>query len=295
MEDRLGKEKALLRALYDEILKSEESKDEGMKQLVEDSKLLSAPDEIAEANIRVMFTKYLSHPPSLQKYVKDPKMKAKVIEKRKEAPLLSAHKFWSKQPVMQFDNLDKGDLPIGPIKEVTSKDFPPGPYPLPEDLEWCSIDVNTEKFVEAYELMRDFFIEDYDSGFRMNYSIDYLRWEFNIPGYYPEYSFGIRVKATKELIAFAGGIPAVASVCGSVFELAVGNYTAIKKAHRSRRLTPLVIMEILRRMHLRGAHQFFMSTNRVIYLPFSEMWFYRRALDYRKMLDVSVLENHSWN
>eukprot|EP00826_Nyctotherus_ovalis_P011071 TRINITY_DN1288_c0_g1_i13.p2 TRINITY_DN1288_c0_g1~~TRINITY_DN1288_c0_g1_i13.p2 ORF type:complete len:122 (+),score=15.28 TRINITY_DN1288_c0_g1_i13:1-366(+) len=48
-------------------------------------------------------------------------------------------------------------------------------------------------------------------------------------------------------------------------------------------------MEILRRMHLRGAHQFFMSTNRVIYLPFSEMWFYRRALDYRKMLDLELV------
>eukprot|EP00826_Nyctotherus_ovalis_P011077 TRINITY_DN1288_c0_g1_i9.p1 TRINITY_DN1288_c0_g1~~TRINITY_DN1288_c0_g1_i9.p1 ORF type:complete len:293 (-),score=83.23 TRINITY_DN1288_c0_g1_i9:101-979(-) len=290
MEDRLGKEKALLRALYDEILKSEESKDEGMKQLVEDSKLLSAPDEIAEANIRVMFTKYLSHPPSLQKYVKDPKMKAKVIEKRKEAPLLSAHKFWSKQPVMQFDNLDKGDLPIGPIKEVTSKDFPPGPYPLPEDLEWCSIDVNTKELIEAYELMRDYFIEDFDSSYRMNYSLDYLKWAFSVPGYSSEYLVGVRVKATKELIFFSGSIPATVSVDGTTLELVVGNHGAIKTNHRSRRLTPLTLTEILRRMHLRGINQFLFSTDRVICMPFSEMWYYRRELNYRKMLEVSALE-----
>eukprot|EP00826_Nyctotherus_ovalis_P011070 TRINITY_DN1288_c0_g1_i12.p1 TRINITY_DN1288_c0_g1~~TRINITY_DN1288_c0_g1_i12.p1 ORF type:complete len:293 (-),score=78.16 TRINITY_DN1288_c0_g1_i12:713-1591(-) len=290
MQDKLGKEKALLRALYDEILKSEESKDEGMKQLVEDSKLLSAPDEIAEANIRVMFTKYLSHPPSLHKYVKDPKMKAKVIESRKEAPLLSKHKFWGAQPAMQFDDLDKEELPVGPIKKIDPKDIPPHPYTLPEDLEWSDVDVNGKEFTEAYELMRDYFIEDYDSGFRMKFSLEHLRWAFSIPGYYPEFLYGIRVKATKELIAFSSSIPGTVSVSGNVFEQAIGDYAAIKTAHRSRRLTPLIFKELLRRMQLRGVNQIFLTTDKVLFMPFTEMWYYRQPLNYRKMLEVKVLE-----
>lgn len=60
MEQKLEKEKALLKELYAEILKpedSEESKDEGIKKLIEDRKLLQEPDEVKEANVRVMFTK----------------------------------------------------------------------------------------------------------------------------------------------------------------------------------------------------------------------------------------------
>lgn len=59
-QDRLAKEKAILKELYAEVLKSEggeESKDEGTQQLVKDSKLLLQPDEINESNIRVMFAK----------------------------------------------------------------------------------------------------------------------------------------------------------------------------------------------------------------------------------------------
>eukprot|EP00826_Nyctotherus_ovalis_P050198 TRINITY_DN6131_c0_g1_i7.p1 TRINITY_DN6131_c0_g1~~TRINITY_DN6131_c0_g1_i7.p1 ORF type:complete len:236 (-),score=54.43 TRINITY_DN6131_c0_g1_i7:273-980(-) len=233
-------------------------------------------------------------------------MKAKVIEKRKEAPLMSKHKFWSTQPVMQFDELDKEDMAIGPIKKVDPKDIPSHPYPLPEELEWCSID--EKEFTEAtfvhpsieefysmewwkvYEIMRDYFIEDYDSAYRMKYSFNFLKWVFTIPGYYPEFLYGIRVKATKELVAFASSISGTVSIGDTVLKVAIGNYTAIKTPYRSKRLTPLISTEYLRRMQLRGIYQYIFSIDRVVFALISEMWCHRRALNYRKMLDVSASE-----
>lgn len=228
--------------------------------------------------------------PSLKKYVKDPGMKAKVIARRKETSLLSKHKYWGSQPAMQYDDLDNEDLVAGPIKQMQVKDVQTTPCPLPEDLEWTELDVkNNEKDLqEVYELLRDYYIEDYDSGFRMKLSAGYLKWAFAPPGSHKEWAVGARSKETKELILFANIAPTKVSMAGKVIDMGEASLGAMNTKYRSKRLSPLVFAEIIRRLNLRNVWQFFMSTDRVTFAPFSEAWFYRRELDFKTMVEVGL-------
>eukprot|EP00826_Nyctotherus_ovalis_P034878 TRINITY_DN2942_c0_g4_i1.p4 TRINITY_DN2942_c0_g4~~TRINITY_DN2942_c0_g4_i1.p4 ORF type:complete len:126 (-),score=30.90 TRINITY_DN2942_c0_g4_i1:785-1162(-) len=124
--------------------------------------------------------------------------------------------------------------------------------------------------------------------FRMKLSLPYLTWVFTPPGHHKEWALGIRVKATNELVGHANVVPVRASVGGTALDLAEGSFVAIKAEHRQRRLTPLIYREMIRRMRLRGVHQFYISTDRVLFAPFTEKWFYRRDLNFKKMYAVSV-------
>eukprot|EP00826_Nyctotherus_ovalis_P034872 TRINITY_DN2942_c0_g1_i7.p2 TRINITY_DN2942_c0_g1~~TRINITY_DN2942_c0_g1_i7.p2 ORF type:complete len:216 (-),score=72.63 TRINITY_DN2942_c0_g1_i7:688-1335(-) len=214
-------------------------------------------------------------------------MRAKVVEKRKEAPLLSKHKFWSTRPVMQFDDLDKKDMKTGIIKEIKPEEIPPNPYPLPEDLEWSDIDINTKELDELYVLLRDNYIEDNES-FRMKYSPEYLKWIFSPPGSHKEWRIGIRVKATKELVAFLNAAPATGSVGGTVIDMVESSFACISAKQRSRRLIPLMLKEMERRIHARGVMQYYISTSSVVFAPFTETWFYCRDLDYKITVEVVI-------
>eukprot|EP00826_Nyctotherus_ovalis_P050199 TRINITY_DN6131_c0_g1_i8.p1 TRINITY_DN6131_c0_g1~~TRINITY_DN6131_c0_g1_i8.p1 ORF type:complete len:326 (-),score=82.08 TRINITY_DN6131_c0_g1_i8:470-1447(-) len=214
-------------------------------------------------------------------------MKAKVIEKRKEAPLMSKHRFWSTQPVMQFDDLDRKDLPTGPIKKIDPKDVPLHPYPLPEGLEWTEIDVNTKDLDDVYVLLRENYIEE-AVDFRMKFTPEYLKWVFSPPGHHKEWCIGVRNKDTKELIAFNNGSPSRASVDGKVLDMMDYSFACVSKKYRSKRLTPLLIQEIIRRINLKGVWQYYFSTDKVLFAPFSENWFYRRDFDIKLGLEIGV-------
>eukprot|EP00826_Nyctotherus_ovalis_P032065 TRINITY_DN2589_c0_g1_i13.p2 TRINITY_DN2589_c0_g1~~TRINITY_DN2589_c0_g1_i13.p2 ORF type:complete len:182 (-),score=30.07 TRINITY_DN2589_c0_g1_i13:842-1387(-) len=179
---------------------------------------------------------------------------------------------------------------MGLIKKPDPKGIPPHPHPLPEDLEWCEIDVTDEKILnEVYELLRDNYIEDHNGGFRMKFSRECLKWVFTRPKYYKSWSVGMRRKDTKELVVFAGAVSASISIDGAVFHIAEPSFGTVKAEYRKRRLTPLFLLEQVRRFNLEDVWFFCSSAETIFHAPFSETWFYRRELDFKFILDVSVL------
>eukprot|EP00826_Nyctotherus_ovalis_P050204 TRINITY_DN6131_c0_g3_i1.p1 TRINITY_DN6131_c0_g3~~TRINITY_DN6131_c0_g3_i1.p1 ORF type:complete len:191 (-),score=50.19 TRINITY_DN6131_c0_g3_i1:261-833(-) len=189
---------------------------------------------------------------------------------------MSKHRFWGTQPVMQFDDLGREDLPTGPITKMDPKDIPPSPYPLPEGLEWADIDVNTKELDEVYVLLRDNYIEERDA-LRMKFTPEYLRWVFSPPGHQKEWCLGIRVKTTKELIAFNNSSPSKASLCGKVLDLIEYSFLCVSKEQ-----------ETIRRINLKGVWQFYLSSDKVLFAPFTENWFYLRIFDCKLALEVIV-------
>eukprot|EP00826_Nyctotherus_ovalis_P032064 TRINITY_DN2589_c0_g1_i10.p1 TRINITY_DN2589_c0_g1~~TRINITY_DN2589_c0_g1_i10.p1 ORF type:complete len:182 (-),score=29.32 TRINITY_DN2589_c0_g1_i10:839-1384(-) len=179
---------------------------------------------------------------------------------------------------------------MGLIKKPDPKDILPHPHPLPEDLEWCEMDVKDEKVLnEVYELLRGNYIEDHNGGFRMRFTFECLKWTFTRPNYRKDWQLGIRKKDTKELIGFSNAVPASVSIEGTVFNLAEPSFGSIKAEHRNRRLLPLILLELVRRLRLEGIWFFCSSAEIIIHAPFSEMWFYRRELDFKFVLDVSAV------
>lgn len=85
----------------------------------------------------------------------------------------------------------------------------PGPYPLPEAFEWCTVDMADEaQSAEVYKLLTENYVEDDDAMFRFDYSTPFLRWALQPPGFVAAWHVGVRASPTAKLVAFISGTPA---------------------------------------------------------------------------------------
>eukprot|EP00826_Nyctotherus_ovalis_P048111 TRINITY_DN5633_c0_g1_i40.p1 TRINITY_DN5633_c0_g1~~TRINITY_DN5633_c0_g1_i40.p1 ORF type:complete len:396 (-),score=91.80 TRINITY_DN5633_c0_g1_i40:116-1303(-) len=209
-----------------------------------------------------------------------------IVETKKKAPLFAQHSFWNNQLVVKYCDEDK-ERPQGIIKKLEFKDISTVPTPLPEEFEWCIIDVNNmEEIEEVYKLLKDHYME-YDKGKqKTTLTIDFLRWVLAPPGYFKDCAVGIRLKSTKELIGFANSAPAKISLGGTVLDMGSFSYLCIERRFRAKRLPSFITTELIRRTNLNGVWQSFFTSSKVIFVPFSEVWFYGRVLNYTKLFEL---------
>jgi len=66
----------------------------------------------------------------------------------------------------------------------------------------------------VYELLKGNYVEDSESTFRFDYSIEFLRWALNVPGFNKEWHVGVRASSNKKLLAFISGTPSKIVVNG---------------------------------------------------------------------------------
>ena len=88
---------------------------------------------------------------------------------RHRGEIKSEYKFWSEQPVPQF-NKDIG-VSFGPItKDNKVEEERQEPYSLPEGFEWLDVDVTKENELNRlYEFLKNNYVEDDDHMFRFDY------------------------------------------------------------------------------------------------------------------------------
>ena len=58
-----------------------------------------------------------------------------------------------------------------------------------------------------YNLLKENYVEDSESTFRFEYSIEFLRWALLVPEYVKEWHVGVRSSSNKKLLGFISGIP----------------------------------------------------------------------------------------
>ena len=137
-------------------------------------------------------------------------------------------------------------------KHLEADRIPKQPVVLPENFQWDELDLlNLTEMNELYDLLSNNYVEDGDSLFRFNYPSEFLQWALCSPGWKKTWHLGIRTKDGL-LIAFIAAIPVTLSVQGVVKEMAEVNFLCVHKSFRSMRLSPLLIQEITRRVHLYG-------------------------------------------
>jgi len=199
-----------------------------------------------------------------------------------------AHAFWDTQPVpkMGSDSFQAGDSgPIDPIK--TPADVRDEPYALPDAFEWCACDVMDDgEVAEIYNLLNENYVEDDDSMFRFDYSVAFLRWALTPPGFLPDLHLGVRVKTSRKLVGFLTGIPAKISVHEQSVDMVEINFLCVHKKLRSKRLAPVLIKEITRRVNKMNVWQAVYTAGVVLPRPVSECRYYHRSLNPKKLIDV---------
>lgn len=196
------------------------------------------------------------------------------------------HKFWKTQPVTQPG--DSEALPQGAIQpNVPPEQVRAAPLPLPADFAWATVDLDDDaQLREVYDLLTHHYVEDDDATMRFKYSPAFLRWVLRHPGFDKSWHVGVRVKASRKLVAFIAGIPQELRVRTQALQVTEINFLCVHKRLRSKRLAPVLIQEVTRRCNLSGIFQAIYTAGQVIPTPISCTRYYHRTLDAAKLLDI---------
>lgn len=198
------------------------------------------------------------------------------------------HAFWETQPVGQYR--EKGtSLPDGPIEPPQDlAEVRQEPYNLPSAYEWSTCDIdNDETVIEVYTLLTNNYVEDDDNMFRFDYSQEFLRWALKPPGYCKEWHVGVRARGgSRKLVAFITGVPALMRVRDDVVKMAEINFLCVHKKLRSKRLAPVLIKEVTRRVHLQNIWQAAYTAGVVLPTPIATCQYWHRSLNPKKLIEV---------
>eukprot|EP00271_Cylindrocystis_brebissonii_P023358 TRINITY_DN965_c1_g1_i1.p1 TRINITY_DN965_c1_g1~~TRINITY_DN965_c1_g1_i1.p1 ORF type:complete len:454 (-),score=92.06 TRINITY_DN965_c1_g1_i1:1353-2714(-) len=205
------------------------------------------------------------------------------------------HAFWETQPVGQFQDLQGGvggsrsnltEGPIDPVRDLAG--VRQEPYNLPAPYEWSTCDIDDAVVVqEVYTLLSQNYVEDDDNMFRFNYSRDFLQWALKPPGFCKEWHIGVRAKTgNRKLVAFITGVPASMRVKDKVVKMAEINFLCVHKKLRSKRLAPVLIKEVTRRVHLEDIWQAAYTAGVVLPTPIATCQYWHRSLNPKKLIDI---------
>eukprot|EP00940_MAST-03C_sp_MAST-3C-sp2_P002815 g2815.t1 len=199
-----------------------------------------------------------------------------------------AHKFWDTQPVPKISEDTSNTTEIGPIdKEKTVADVRSEPYALPKGFKWDSLNVKDSKVVqEIYKLLTENYVEDDDNMFRFDYSVDFLLWALQPPGYHREWHVGVRQVSNNKLRGIITGVPATVSIHSKNVPMAEINFLCVHKKLRAKRLAPVLIKEVTRRINRKGIWQAVYTAGVVLPKPIGKCRYWHRSLNPKKLIDV---------
>lgn len=202
------------------------------------------------------------------------------------------YKFWNTQPVPKIDegtgevSANKLDGPIDPVKTIA--EIKQDPYPLPEGFVWDTLELeNADILKELYTLLNENYVEDDDAMFRFDYQPEFLRWALQPPRWRKEWHVGVRVAKSGRMIAFISAIPAEIKVYDKSLKVVEINFLCVHKKLRSKRLAPVLIREITRRVNLTGIFQAVYTAGVVLPKPITTCRYWHRSLNPKKLIDVS--------
>lgn len=175
---------------------------------------------------------------------------------------------------------------MGPIETKTVEEVDTTPLKLPEGFEWSNIDIrNDDQAKEVYELLTNNYVEDSDGSFRFDYSIEFLRWAICPPKYKPKWHIGVRATKTKKLLGFIAGIPITMNVNGEQVASSEINFLCVHKKLREKRLAPVLIKEVTRRINRTNVWQAIYTAGTLIPKPFGSANYYHRNINYNKLIE----------
>lgn len=128
------------------------------------------------------------------------------------------------------------------------------------------------------------YVEDKKSQFRFAYPVDFLKWALLAPGYAKNWHLAVR--QNKKLVGFISGIPISINIGGKTVRVAEINFLCVHKKLRSKKLAPLLIKEITRRVNLNNIWQAIYTAGIIIPKPIVKTTYFHRNLQTKKLIDI---------
>jgi len=174
-------------------------------------------------------------------------------------------------------------VPDKPLDEIRED-----PYNMPKGFEWSDIDVmDPPQLDEVYDLLYQNYVEDDECMFRFDYGRDFLIWALTPPGYSTRFHLGVRSTKSNRLMALITGVPARVRVHSAADrDMVEINFLCVHKKLRSKRLAPVLIKEITRRVNRSGVFQAVYTAGVVLPGHVASCRYYHRSLDPRKLVEI---------
>jgi len=137
-------------------------------------------------------------------------------------------------------------------------------------------------------------VEDDDNMFRFDYSRDFLKWALKPPGYRTELHIGVRHQlGKKKLVGFITGVPSLIRVYQEPVKMVEINFLCVHKKLRNKRLAPVLIKEVTRRVNLSDVWQAVYTAGVVLPKPVAQNRYYHRSLNPKKLIDIGFSRLHA--
>jgi len=213
---------------------------------------------------------------------------AQALPVRRPRDAKDKYVFWETQPVPQFSGLEPAQAEDGPIdKPKTVADVRQEPYALPAPYQWCTCDFSQDSVVqEVFDLLSNNYVEDDDCMFRFAYPANFLRWALSPPGFTTDWLVGVRASTNSKLVGFISAIPVDMLVNGKEIKMVEINFLCVHKKLRSKRLAPVLIKEITRRVNLRNIWQAAFTAGAMLPRPIATCRYWHRSLSPKKLIDI---------
>lgn len=202
-----------------------------------------------------------------------------------EEALQKSYQFWNTQPVPKMDESVSVNRPIEPDKPIES--IRSEPYTLPEGFHWDTLNIGDSLILkELYTLLNENYVEDEDSMFRFDYPPDFLKWALQPPGWSRDWHVGVRISKSGRLVGFISAIPATVSIYSVKQKLVEINFLCVHKKLRSKRVAPVLIREITRRVNQKGIFQAVYTAGVILPKPVGTCRYWHRSLNPKKLIEV---------
>lgn len=223
--------------------------------------------------------------------LKDLKMAMEVLNlqqkpaKTTEEALHKSYQFWSTQPVPKMDEKIVGNEPIEQPKSIS--EIRAEPFTLPDGFQWDTLNLNEPLVLkELYTLLNENYVEDDDCMFRFDYQTEFLKWALQPPGWRMEWHCGVRVSKSGRLVGFISAIPAQLRIYNHLQKVVEINFLCVHKKLRAKRVAPVLIREITRRVNLVGIFQGVYTAGIVLPKPIGTCRYWHRSLNPKKLIDI---------
>ena len=122
--------------------------------------------------------------------------------------------------------------------------------------------------------------------FRFDYSVPFLQWALTPPGYKKDWLFGVRGGKKNKLFGFISGVPVHMTVNGKQIMMAEINFLCVHKTLRTKKLAPVLIKEVTRRVNRYDIWQAVYTAGIVIPTPIAATTYYHRSLNPKKLVEI---------
>uniref|UniRef100_A0A915CTN1 Glycylpeptide N-tetradecanoyltransferase n=1 Tax=Ditylenchus dipsaci TaxID=166011 RepID=A0A915CTN1_9BILA len=196
------------------------------------------------------------------------------------------YQFWTTQPVPKLEEKITQNGPIEPAKDVAQ--IRSTPYSLPAEFVWSDIDIMSDDHLgELYTLLTENYVEDDENMFRFDYSPEFLRWALMAPGWFGDWHCGVRAVNSSKLLAFISAVPATIRIYKEALKMVEINFLCVHKKLRSKRVAPVLIREITRRVNLKGIFQATFTAGIIIPKPVGACRYWHRSLNPKKLIETN--------